>query len=288
MLQQGKDIAPSVAWDIVLRIKRSGGLSVNEICAMLKMSYMGVKQHCDALKKRGYLDTWRRPKPTGRPEKLYRPTSKLDAIFPQWSNEMFTGLLAMTAQIYGETAPERLLHHYFLQKTERLNSKLRGQSVEARAKELSRMRISEGWLCSVEADDAGNWNFIEHHNPMGEIARLYPAVIEMETRMISALLNAEVERVAEPYRVIFKLTEIGGVRAEQPAPPEPEEKPEKSARAKKARPVKVEEPVAEEKFEVAPMPVEPAPVPVAVASMPEPPKAPPPVVEEEPFRLIAD
>ena len=46
------------------------------------MSYMGIKDHCLALEKDGYLDTWRRPKPVGRPEMLYRLTDRARELFP--------------------------------------------------------------------------------------------------------------------------------------------------------------------------------------------------------------
>ena len=54
--------------DIVQAIKGSAGLSVAELSKILKMSYMGVKQHCVDLEKKGYLTTWRRPKKMGRPK----------------------------------------------------------------------------------------------------------------------------------------------------------------------------------------------------------------------------
>ncbi len=207
MLQHARDIAPSVAWDILLRIKRSGGLSVNELCAQLKMSYMGVKQHCDALKKHGFLDTWRRPKPTGRPEKLYRATEKLDLVLPQWGNELSTGLLKVVAQLNGETAAERLLHHYFLQKTERLLLKIKGGTLKQRASELAKLRNADGCICSMESVSATELRMVEHHNPLSEIARLYPGVCEMETRMIAELLNARVQRVVGEWSVEFHAAE---------------------------------------------------------------------------------
>lgn len=207
MLQHAREIAPSVAWDILLRIKRSGGLSVNELCAQLKMSYMGVKQHCDALKKRGYLDTWRRPKPTGRPEKIYRAADKLDIVLPQWGNELSLGLLKVVAQLNGETAAERLLHHYFLQKTEQLLLKIKGASLKQRAQELAKIRSAEGCLCNVESDSASLVRLVEHHNPLSEVARLYPGVCEMETQMIAKLLNARVRRRIGEWSVEFRATE---------------------------------------------------------------------------------
>lgn len=207
MLLHAREIAPSVAWDILLRIKRSGGLSVNELCAQLKMSYMGVKQHCDALKKRGYLDTWRRPKPTGRPEKIYRAADKLDLVLPQWGNELSLGILNVLTQLNGETAAERLLHHYFLLKTERLASKVKGETLKQRAAELAKLRTSDGCICAVEVVSPSEIHLVEHHNPIAEVARLYPDVPEMETRMLSKLLKAPVRRVVTEWSVQYQATE---------------------------------------------------------------------------------
>ncbi|WP_075088160.1 MarR family transcriptional regulator [Verrucomicrobium spinosum] len=128
MLQHAREIAPSVSWEILVRVKRSGGMSVNELAAELKMSYMGVKQHCDDLRKQGYVDTWRRPKGTGRPEKIYRPAPKLDLVLTNWGSELCLGLLAHAAQAYGESAPERLLYSYLQQKAERWSSKMKGKT----------------------------------------------------------------------------------------------------------------------------------------------------------------
>ena len=64
-----RDLSRPKLLDIVMLLKRSPGLSVNEMSGALCMSYMGVKQNCVQLEKLGYLDTWLRPKKAGgRPE----------------------------------------------------------------------------------------------------------------------------------------------------------------------------------------------------------------------------
>ena len=73
-----RDIARPQVVAIFDAIKRSDGLSVTEIARELKMSYMGIKQHCLDLEKKGYLDTWRRAKGdrasrTGLPADAPRP-----------------------------------------------------------------------------------------------------------------------------------------------------------------------------------------------------------------------
>jgi predicted ArsR family transcriptional regulator len=47
--------------DIINSLKRTKGMSVNELVEKMGMSYMGIKQHCITLHRDGYLDTWRRP-----------------------------------------------------------------------------------------------------------------------------------------------------------------------------------------------------------------------------------
>ncbi len=41
--------------EIVNALKRSRGLSVNELVDRMRMSYMGIKQHCLTLQRDGYL-----------------------------------------------------------------------------------------------------------------------------------------------------------------------------------------------------------------------------------------
>ena len=67
--------------EILNTLKRTRGLSVNELVEKMKMSYMGIKQHCLTLERDGYLDTWRRPQKMGRPEMVYRLTRRTHDLF---------------------------------------------------------------------------------------------------------------------------------------------------------------------------------------------------------------
>jgi predicted ArsR family transcriptional regulator len=193
MMEHAKEIAPSIDWDILRHIKCSHGMSVHDLMVVMKMSYMGVKQHCDALCKRGYLDTRRRSKGTGRPEKIYRATSKLELVLPQWGNEFSLGLLSLVARVYGDTAPERLLFSFIQLKSDRWAAKIKGSTIKDRAVELTKLRKADGWISDVVEDEAG-LRIIEHHSPLTEVARMFPSLLEMETRMLSKLLGASVER----------------------------------------------------------------------------------------------
>ena len=95
---------------ILEAIKRSEGKTVSQLAKELEMSYMGIKQNCVNLEKMGYLKTWRVPrKDKGRPEKLYQLTAQCDVLFPQAGVGLTLDVMESVRQLYGETAPEKLL-----------------------------------------------------------------------------------------------------------------------------------------------------------------------------------
>src|SRR5919199_6004690 len=119
---------------ILNALKRSRGLSVNELVDRMGMSYMGIKQHCLTLERDGYLDTWRRPQKMGRPEMIYRLTRRAHDLFQADSNRFTLELLDSVQQIYGPNAPEKLLYNLFERKTAALQEKVKGGNVIERAR----------------------------------------------------------------------------------------------------------------------------------------------------------
>jgi len=61
--------------EIINSLKRTRGMSVNELVERMSMSYMGIKQHCITLHRDGYLDTWRRPQRMGLSADASEPRS---------------------------------------------------------------------------------------------------------------------------------------------------------------------------------------------------------------------
>jgi predicted ArsR family transcriptional regulator len=194
--QHSRLIAPSVSWEILHLVKRSNGLSVKELMAELKMSYMGVKQHCDDLKRRGYLDTWRRAKQAGRPEKIFRATDKLDVLLPQVGEELALALLGLATQFYGASAPDRLLHQFLQQKAAQWELKVKGRTIAERAQEVVKLRNASGWICEYVTSD-GEPHILDHHSPFVEVGRMFPTTWDMEVRLLTRLIGGEVDRIAE-------------------------------------------------------------------------------------------
>jgi predicted ArsR family transcriptional regulator len=181
--------------EILNTLKRTKGLSVNELVAKMKMSYMGIKQHCLTLERDGYLDTWRRPQKMGRPEMVYRLTRRTHDLFPCDSNEMTIELLKSASDIHGPNAPEKLLFRVFERKTATLKEKVKGDTAADRAKWLSAQREKEGFMSQFISDEKeGGPQILECHSPIMNLLDLYPIIGRLEQDLVSNVLGTPVRR----------------------------------------------------------------------------------------------
>jgi predicted ArsR family transcriptional regulator len=179
--------------EIVNALKRSRGLSVNELVDRMRMSYMGIKQHCLTLQRDGYLDTWRRPQKMGRPEMVYRLTRRAHDLFQADSNRFTLELLDSVQSIYGPNAPEKLLYNLFERKCGSLKEKVKGETVAERAKSLAKIRDTEGYMSQFVTDDGGP-QILECHSPLQNVLDKYPIIGRLEQEMFEQLLGTRVRR----------------------------------------------------------------------------------------------
>jgi predicted ArsR family transcriptional regulator len=180
--------------EILNSLKRTKGMSVNQLVDKMKMSYMGIKQHCLTLQRDGYLDTWRRPQKMGRPEMVYRLTRRSHDLYPSDSNQFTMELLQSIQEIYGSNAPEKLLYNIFERKTATLKEKAKGDNVAERAKWLAKVRDSEGHMSQFTMEEKDGPQILECHSPILNLLERYPMVGRLEQDMFEAILGTPVRR----------------------------------------------------------------------------------------------
>ncbi len=181
--------------EILNTLKRTRGLSVNQLVAKMKMSYMGIKQHCLTLERDGYLDTWRRPQKMGRPEMVYRLTRRSHALFQADSNAFTLDLLKSIEEIHGTNAPEKLLYNLFERKTNELKDKVKGNTIEERAMSLAAIRDDEGHMSQfVNETGEGGPQILECHSPIMNLIEQYEIIGRLEQEMFEKILGTSVRR----------------------------------------------------------------------------------------------
>ncbi|MGC1479162.1 MAG: winged helix-turn-helix transcriptional regulator [Chthoniobacterales bacterium] len=188
---------------IVHELQRSQGLPVKELAARLGMSYMGIKQHCQDLAKDGYVDTWRNPKPVGRPEMVYRLTRKAEELFPTESNAMAIDFLATAKQLFGPTASGKILMIYFRRKTEGYFEKVKGEDVATRAKWFARVREREGCMATLESTER-QLVIVERHSPIASLLEQYPETAKLERDLVEKVIGVPVKRETRTAGALYE------------------------------------------------------------------------------------
>ena len=198
------EVGRSQRMRIVETLKKTQGLSVNELGERLKLSYMGVKQHCEELERQGYVDTWRRPKPVGRPEMVYRLTPKAHIFFPTASNSATIEILNAANRLYGHAAAEKLLYSVFTAKTDEYMRRLSGQTVLELAEMLAKIRDREGYMSEVSTRE--QIVLVEHHSPILDLVDAFPLIRRLEREMFERVLGVRVEREEERASGLYRCT----------------------------------------------------------------------------------
>ncbi len=200
-------VARSARLRVLNVLKRTQGLSVQELAHQLGMSYMGIKDLCLDLQTRGLLDTRREPRPegnTGRPRMIYRLTDRAHELFPAASNPLTLELLDAAKKLFGPASAEKLLMLVWQEKTAALTEKIQGLDVEIRATALARERDGAGHMSAMEKRTDGDLRIVEHHCPFLDVLRAYPVVARLESEMFRRLLGTPVERHEENAAGLFR------------------------------------------------------------------------------------
>ena len=193
-------VARSARLRVLNALKRTQGLSVQELAEQLGMSYMGIKDLCLDLEGRRLVNGRREPRPdgaTGRPRILYRLTERAHDLFPVASNPLTLEVFEATKKLFGPAAPDKLLMLVWQQKAAELGPKVKGANPAVRAQALARARDHEGHMAGVEKGSDGRMRIIEHHCPFLDVLRAYPVVAKLEAELFSRLIGVPVERREE-------------------------------------------------------------------------------------------
>lgn len=203
-----QEVGRSARLRVLNELKRTEAMCVADLAARLGMSYMGVKGVCLDLQKRGLLDTWRSPRPVGRPQMLYRLTERAHDLFPTTSNAMTIAVLVAAQKLFGVAAAEKLLLVAFQEKSADYASRLKGETLAERATWLARLRDHDGHMSACLAEEGRPLTIIEHHSPILDLLGAFPLIARLETEMFQRLLGVPVQREETRSGGMFRATFI--------------------------------------------------------------------------------
>lgn len=174
---------------VLAEVKRSSGLSVKQLAERLGLSYMGVKQHCVELEKKGYLQSRNLHNGIGRPLRIYRVTEKTGRVFEAPGPGLAVHLLRTTRELYGAAAPSKLLFRYFQALGDDYLARLGGSTGRERLERFAALREAAGHMAAVEGE-----TLVEYHRPHADVFAEVPDAPSLEEAMVARVLGWAVRR----------------------------------------------------------------------------------------------
>lgn len=204
------DLSPSQRTVVLRELKRSGGLSVNELAARLGMSYMGVKQHCLNLQKLGHLTSRNQHRGPGRPHLLYRLNRRGQQLFFRQDNGLLISVLKQAGVLFGANAAAKLLYLSFQEKAAGYSEKIpSARPLEARLARLAALRDADGCMARAEGGNC----IVEYHCPWRDLYEAFPEAPAMEEALFSKVLGEPVVRrvieAGDHYEIRFETIPSG-------------------------------------------------------------------------------
>lgn len=198
---------PTARQDEVLReLKTCGPLPVRELAAKLQLSYMGAKNHCLALEKRGLLSSRNNHRGAGRPLLVYSLTPKGQSWFEETDNTAAISILRHAQNLYGSNSAAKLLLLYFQEVAEKYRSRIPPQTpIAEKMTLLAKARNDEGRMAELVL----GLRIIERHNPAAALHKAFPEADALEESLFRQVLGVPVRRriqsTGAQYEIHFDL-----------------------------------------------------------------------------------
>lgn len=213
--------------ELVVELKRAPGSGARELAARLRLSLTAVRHHLKELEGERIVRHELLHQGVGAPSFVYRLTDRGEALFPRRYAEALTQVLELVEQREGRAAAVRLLEAHFDALRDRMRARLSAVTGNDPAE---RMRAVAGVLSEAGYMAEGAATFccgtlVERNCALHDVAERYPEICTLEARMLSEVLEGNVERRAHilggcgacEYKIRFNPPATTAIGAEETA-----------------------------------------------------------------------
>ncbi|MDA8168434.1 MAG: transcriptional regulator [Nitrospiraceae bacterium] len=177
---------------IIMLLKKTGGLTAEDLSRHVGITPMGIRQHLLALERKGMVEYEARKHGIGRPVFIYKLTDKADEIFPKGYHQFSIDMLRDLEALDGRGKIKEL----FRMRKERLlkekSSQLNGAGpLSERLKALSRLLENDGYIVELKTEGS-DYVLSKYNCPLSRIASVYNEACFYEVELLKDLLGAPV------------------------------------------------------------------------------------------------
>ena len=177
---------------IIQLLKKSNGLSIDELSKIINITPMGVRQHLLSLEKKGVVTYTSKKHGVGRPGFVYMLTQSADALFPKSYDKFAIEILSNIKKYEG---PEKLDTIFRTNKDKQFNTlkdALAGmETFHDTVNGLKNMLESEGHIVELTQSN-GDYHLKQYNCPINNIAAEFKDICKYELQLYRDLLGEQV------------------------------------------------------------------------------------------------
>lgn len=180
--------------NIILLLRKSGGMSIEELSKKINITPMGIRQHLLSLENRGIVSYVTKKHGIGRPGFIYKLTDTADELFPKSYDSFAIGILKDIEKHEGREKIEKI----FKWRRERLFN-LRKGNLPAKANMdevmdgLKNMLESEGYMVELSREN-GSYHLMQYNCPINKIALEFSSACTQELQLYRDLIRKDISR----------------------------------------------------------------------------------------------
>ncbi|MGC2063453.1 MAG: metalloregulator ArsR/SmtB family transcription factor [Thermodesulfovibrionales bacterium] len=180
--------------NIIQRLKKTGGMTIDELSRQINITPMGVRQHLLSLEKKGVVSYIARRQGIGRPGFIYMLTEAANDFFP---NTYANFSLEMLRDINKHDGPRKIEQMFGWRRERMLNmyrNALAGrEGIDDTLNGLKQLLESQGHFIELSRNN-GHYHLKNYHCPINKIATEFKEACKHELQMFQDLLGKNVTR----------------------------------------------------------------------------------------------
>jgi predicted ArsR family transcriptional regulator len=185
--------------EILLRLRREGPASPDQLAAAIGASRTGVLQQLRALEQTHFVSRQTVRHGVGRPRHLYDVTPDAQELFPSNYDGLAAGLLAAIGAVGGDALIEQIFQARRRQIGERVRRELddlvgADAPLAERVRALAVLQDDQGYLADAVVEPDGTIRLREHNCAILDVARGQPSACDAELELFREVLGADVVR----------------------------------------------------------------------------------------------
>jgi predicted ArsR family transcriptional regulator len=179
---------------IIQLLKKSGGLSIEELSKSINITPMGIRQHLLSLEKKGVVTYIAIKHGIGRPGFFYMLTDSADALFPKAYDKFSIEVLEHIRETEG---PEKLDAFFRWRKDKQLKTLKDAfagmEKVDDTVNAMKNILESEGHMVELTRNN-GHYHLKQYNCPVNKLAAEFKDLCRYELQLYRELFGERVER----------------------------------------------------------------------------------------------